>query len=336
MLAMRDLNIGLGYSDVKEIAHDVAAAAARAEFDKLNQHAITLANLRASEFLDNLLLEARKNPPQLLTGLQDVGAQAAIMEAQGAYAKTGDCDLADLLIKLIIDRLGATKRNSKQVTLDTAIEVAHRLSPEHIAVITALFLLKQICFPDAACLADIARSMTEALSPFRDDLIKVAKSDFDYLTGVGCLTGGNIGTITPGGAAMLNHPGLFSQEFSTESTPESALLIGTPLAQPHPDKEGWYRIPAGTRIEIQELIRIHGLEHLAATVETVLTSRLPSGYQANQMLKESDTELGGILTSLSQFGFDSYINTPIGTAIAYCNVRRVDECESGSPIGDFI
>ena len=94
------INTGLSYSDVREVALDVF----RANFFELSGIAKDTARARAEQVTEEFLSKLEKENPNGLGKANDPDFQYALFTVQREYARTGDKDLGDLLVDLLVDR----------------------------------------------------------------------------------------------------------------------------------------------------------------------------------------------------------------------------------------
>lgn len=94
---------GISYAEAKEIALDVF----KANFIQLKQEAAEIAKTRAEEITDVFLEKLNSRNPDAIRNFNEPALQDALFTAQKEYAKTGDKDLGDLLVDILVDRAGA-------------------------------------------------------------------------------------------------------------------------------------------------------------------------------------------------------------------------------------
>ncbi|WP_337819385.1 LPO_1073/Vpar_1526 family protein [Streptomyces werraensis] len=315
------IHLGLGYRDVKEISHDTAMEVFEKNFHNLSQLAYSVARGRAEEFTSNLIEVVQQRTPNALETFQDPGTQAALFSAQSGYAKTGDADLGEVLIELLMTRISASVRDTSQLASAYAVTVAENLSSHHFAILTCSFILKQLSYRDVRSTDSLARQMLETIDPFVDDLNDANSVDLDYLTGLGCMIATS-STMSPGRYTGLNYPGLFTVGFSSLQK-DTNRLIGTPLVRPFGPESDRYKIAALTKSELMELVDrvvMHDMRDLALQT---LQDGIMHEREIERILCQEQEALAPIFARCSDLGINSYINTAIGTAIAHANMRRV-------------
>ncbi|WP_150112878.1 LPO_1073/Vpar_1526 family protein [Streptomyces violaceusniger] len=319
---MGDINFGIGYSDAKEIAKDAAMEVFEKNFELLAQDAHELARIRAEE-LTNVFLEAvqEKSLP-VLAAMRDPGVQSSLLTAQSGYAKTGDPDLGDVLVELLVDRIHLNdRRNTAQLALKKSLEVAENLSKELFALLSFNMMVKEVSFGELSSVEEVADSLARAIHPFASDLTAVHPSDLDYLAGLGCLIHA-AGTLPPGQSMGMNYPGLFSRGFTEKELMHADHLISSPLVRLINSNEGRYQIDAGTKMGLQALIDTHEAQDLADAALHALTTTRLQDHEIEEMLISSSPELEEPIRRGKELGLAGYLNTAIGTAIGHANARR--------------
>ncbi|MFJ8553805.1 LPO_1073/Vpar_1526 family protein [Streptomyces sp. NPDC093676] len=330
-----DVRVGLGYRDVQEVAKDVAMEVFKDNFIKLSQEAYATAMSRADEFIDNLLEELVKRDSVILKNLEDPGVQAAVLDAQSGYAKTGDPELGELLVGLLADRIRQDARDVSQLSLNAALEISQNLCTRHFSILSCNFFLKYVAFSSVRTERDIADQLVGALEPFEEDFFSAKQSDLNYLCGAGCLIMG-AGTMAPGRYMGMNYPGLFSEGFTLEDFPPGRILLGTPLVVSHPEVDGRYKVAAITTAELESLIVVHQLQEVGDTARTALTLRLPSEERILEKVVSCRPEMRPFFSKWQDLALSSYLNTAAGIAIGHANVRRVTGGEFNTPIDNWM
>ncbi|MGI6619122.1 MAG: LPO_1073/Vpar_1526 family protein [Bacillota bacterium] len=96
----KEIKIGITYSEARQIAQDVFEA----DFYRLSEQAMKEAKARASAFAEQFLSELQKRAPYALSSMLDPDMQFAFHTSQKEYARTGDKDLGQLLVDILVDR----------------------------------------------------------------------------------------------------------------------------------------------------------------------------------------------------------------------------------------
>ncbi|MET8896894.1 LPO_1073/Vpar_1526 family protein [Streptomyces albogriseolus] len=333
-LQAENINFGLDYRDVKEISRDTAMEVFEKNFHKLSQKAYSEARDRAEEFTSNLIEEIQQRAPHALERFQDPGTQAALFSAQSGYAKTGDADLGEVLIELVMTRISSNVRDTSQLASGYAVTIAENLSSHHFAIVSCAFALKQLAYGGIKSADSLARQMLDTVAPFVRDLDSAESVDLDYLTGLGCMISTS-STLSPGRASGLNYPGLFTKGFSSNEMPDAARLVKTPLVRPFGPESDRYKINAITTAELRELIERTVLHDMGDLALQTLRNSVMHERDIERILCQEQEGLTAIFARCSTLGIYSHINTAIGTAIAHANMRRVHQ-DFSLPLASFL
>lgn len=132
------INQGITYADVREIVLDVF----RFNFIQLSQQAMDIAKARAEEITDKFLKQLERQHNEGITNAQDPDFQYALFTVQKEYARTGDENLGDLLVDLLVDRTKHDKRTILQIVLNESLSVAPKLTNDQIAALSIIFLVR--------------------------------------------------------------------------------------------------------------------------------------------------------------------------------------------------
>ncbi len=152
----RDVSIGISYSDAKLIAEDVF----NANFYKLAGVAQETARKRADELLNNFLKGVSQQRPEALEGMSDPDLQFAVFTAQREYARSGDKELGDVLVDILIDRAGQSERSLLQIVLNESLTIAPKLTAEQFDVLSLIFLLRYTRKTDITDLPGFAQHLS--------------------------------------------------------------------------------------------------------------------------------------------------------------------------------
>ncbi|WP_262250451.1 LPO_1073/Vpar_1526 family protein [Parapedobacter soli] len=128
---------GISYADAKEIALDVFSS----NFIQLKNEAAEIAKQRAEEITEALLEKLIERAPDAIEEFKQPGMQDSLFTAQKEYAKSGDKELGDLLVDILVDRANSPERNMMQIILDEALKIAPKLTIEQLDTLTLSFIL---------------------------------------------------------------------------------------------------------------------------------------------------------------------------------------------------
>lgn len=190
-------NQGLSYADAKEIALDIFnkniiafSASAREIVDK-----------RINEFVNKLIIDLEHRTPDIINAFESPGIQFSLFNAQRDYARTGDPQVGELLIDLIIEKACQEKRNFDDIVIDESLQVVPRLNEIHMGMLALLYICTVPIsgFSSFVDLVDFYRQTYPTISDHLfEDKSKAAELDFtghlQHLIYTGCAYLGGMGS----------------------------------------------------------------------------------------------------------------------------------------------
>lgn len=202
---------GISYRDAKEIALDVF----KSNFIQLKNEAAEIAKQRAEEITENFLEKLNEKAPEAIQEFNQPGLQDALFTAQKEFAKSGDKELGDLLVDILVDRANSPVRNMVQIVLDEALKTAPRLTVQQMDTITLNFLLTQTVNTGIVNLDKFIRHMFEDIFPFVENTTKESSS-YNYIEYLGCghVRAGNYGQLENN--LLKKYKAMFQKGFSKE------------------------------------------------------------------------------------------------------------------------
>jgi hypothetical protein len=215
---------GLTYNDVKEIALDVFKQNA----EKLSQKAVIVFEQRASEITDIFLRELQKRNPDGLKKAEDPDFQVSLLTAQREYARSGDKELGDLLVDLLVDRSRSEQRDIMQIVLNESLAVAPKLTTEQLASLAVVFILSYTRRVDLTSHQLFQDYLKTTIIP-HVPLISKKNTCYQHLEFSGCGTTGLVGRELPD-IFKNSYPGLFTEGFNEEGMKQQIPeMIGSSL-----------------------------------------------------------------------------------------------------------
>ncbi|MGI8638395.1 MAG: LPO_1073/Vpar_1526 family protein [Pyrinomonadaceae bacterium] len=310
---------GLSYRDAKEIALDVF----RENFTSLSEQARNIAKERAEELVDSFLNEVKEKNPDLLNTVQEPSMQLALYSAQKSYVKTGDKDVADLLVDILVDRAEQTERNLKQIVLDESLEVVPKLTNEQLDILTIVFVIKYSINNGLVNLETLKEYLETCIKPFTDGLTK-ENSAYQHLEYCNCGTVSVLGNSIEA-IFLANYKGVFCKGIVTE---ECLKEYGNILRFPHLLTSCLHdrtklQINAINDDVLKEQISRYGLSEEESQK---LTSLFASNVMNESEVKEYLSKQGDFMVNLLDVWQNSSMRvmtiTSVGIAIAQANYKR--------------
>ena len=211
------INQGITYQDAKNIAIDVF----KSNYLELSAKAADTARKRAEELVDDFLTEVKERNPASLNSMEDPGMQYAIFTAQKEYAKTGDKDLSDMLVDILVDRAAQQERNLKQIVLDESLSIVPKLTLSQLDTLTIIFILKYSRNHNVGNLVQLKKYLEDYIAPFTQ-LLSKENSLYQHLEFAGC------GSISLGSSQiestlLMTYKGLFCKGFTKEQIENTTI-----------------------------------------------------------------------------------------------------------------
>ena len=173
--------IGISYADAKNIAEDVF----KNNFYKVSEIAANEVGKRLEYIINEIIKRFREYNPEGIVKFKEPGFQVALYEVQKAYAKTGDINLADMLVDMLIERSKHDERSYLQIVMDEAITVIPKLTTEHLNIMTNIFILWTLKNDNISTYKGFIKFIKSIIEPF---LFDNRRSYFSYLVYLGCIT----------------------------------------------------------------------------------------------------------------------------------------------------
>lgn len=176
-----NLIIGITEQRAKEIAIEIY----KDNFIKLSSEAHEVAINRVEELVDDFLIKMHERNPQNLDSLKDPGMQASLYTAQKEYAKTGDKNLEETLVEMLVDRASLKNRDLKQIVLDESISTVSKLTSQQLDILTLVFILTRTQNHTLNNLISLDKYVKSTILPFVASITK-EKSSYEHLVYSGC------------------------------------------------------------------------------------------------------------------------------------------------------
>ena len=311
---------GITYSDAKEIALDVF----NSNFIRLKSEAAQVASERAEEITEKIVKQIAETSPKSLDEFNNPAMQDALFQTQKEYAKSGDQDLGDLLVDILIDRANTQQRNMLQLVLDESLIIAPKLTVEHFDILTLNFLLTQTVNNNIINLPSFNDYINSYLIPFITNLTS-ERTYYNHIEYLGC------GHIRVGDYGQLEnnlkrrYQAIFSKGFSKE---EFETEVG------EFDTYGKLTIPClhdATKLQIstineEVLIQKMNEDKIEQAIQNKLKAFFNKTTMNNQEVKDYIISINGEMEKIFTLWQDSIFKklelSSVGVAIAHANYRR--------------
>jgi len=122
------INLGVSTADVLQISSDVA---------------IKIFDERIAEINDIIFTKLQKDNPSGLAELENPDFYYGLSIVQSEYARSGDKDLGDLLVNLLVERSKQKERDILQIVLNEALKTVPKLTQDQLATLSVVFLFRK-------------------------------------------------------------------------------------------------------------------------------------------------------------------------------------------------
>jgi hypothetical protein len=318
--AGRDVVIIQG-SSLEEV-RDFVAEAIHANALEMRQVAREVVEQRIATFSD-LLIERAKTDPELVNATADPDMQHALIDAGLGFARSGDEDMAGILVDLLADRSKETSRSLLAVVINDALTIAPRLTDAEIAILTIYWRLahtmnRGIGTLDA--LANFVRTDIVPLVPF----IPSGDASYLHLQSVGCA----VVQVTSLSYALLwteTYAGLFTLGFTEDEIPSN---LREPLGQsnlliPNLRNPSRLQIKALNEQTLRDMIKGTAAEPFVNEIVNLMKSAPIPYDEMLDLLDQIDPVMRDLATLWVTTPLQNLRLSAVGTAIAHANWRHV-------------
>ncbi|MDQ6469482.1 hypothetical protein RB619_02420 [Flavobacterium sp. LHD-80] len=202
------INNGINYSDAREIALDVF----KSNFLELSQSASLIAKQRAEELVDEFLKRIMEKDPEKINKIQDPDIQYAIFTAQKEYARSGEKNLEEMLIDILLRRVDENSQSLKKIVLNESLEILPKLTNEQLDILTIVFLINETHNYDIVDRLTFKNYLENYFCPFIDQLTK-NNSVYKHLEYTGCCGSFGIPDDNFSNLLLNKYKGIFSNGF---------------------------------------------------------------------------------------------------------------------------
>lgn len=315
-----EIKFGLTYKDVKDIVMDVFES----NFQRLSQEAAQTAMVRAEELVDSFLSKLEIEAPDAIAETKNPDMQYALYTAQKEYARTGDRDLCDMLVNLLVERTKLSQRDLIQIVINESLNVAPKLTLDQLDVLSIVFLLKYTMNNGVTSLERLGLYIDKYLLPFINNL-SIKNSTYQHLEFASC---GNITVLETelNEIFLNNYAGLFNRGFTEEQIKD------------FPDKENYllirclhnsdkFQIDALNDEELERKISNSSLnQDEKQRIRTLFNAERMSKEEVKDYLLKLRPQIKVLFDVWESSSISRMTLTSVGIAIAHANIyRKINE-----------
>lgn len=312
--------VGVTYDDARQIALDVYKANAVELAAAAKQAAIA----RAEELTDRFLTELKDKNASAVSQAARPDFQIALLEAQKAYARTGDKDLATVLVDLLVNRTKQEPRSLRDIVLAESLHVVPRLTVAQINTISAIFLLRYTENRFVTTLGHLGQWFDTYIAPLVPSLSK-SESLYRHLVYSGAATQ-ELMSISLAGIFKAVYPGIFTKGFDITNMKD--------LADKYPNLQHMFQdasttgkkmLPSVTTGLLQQMLENAGVTE-KADVDRLMNaqkSEMLGDTEVIQKLIETRKGYETLADVVDNSSFRSMTLTSVGIAIGHANFQRL-------------
>lgn len=213
-------NTGLSYSEVRQVALDVF----RSNFYDLAGAARETAKVRGEQITEEILSKMQSENPEGLQEAINPDFQYSLFTVQREYARSGDKELGDLLVDLLVDRSKQKQRNILSIVLNESLVTAPKLTESQLAILAVIFLFKYTQNKGIGNHEELGAYLEGQVFPFASKL-PLTNASYQHLQFSGC---GAIGVLASPLEDILGktYQGLFTKGFEQNELQTREISIG--------------------------------------------------------------------------------------------------------------
>lgn len=311
---------GISYSDAKEIFNDLF----KSNFLQLKLEAADVAQQRAEEITNKFFNDLNAKSPQSIEEFKEPAMQDALFTAQKEYAKSGDSDLGDLLVDILVDRAQTNTRNMLQLVLDESLKIAPSLTVQQLDTLSLNFLLIRTRSTGITDFNGLAQMIKRDIEPFVDNLLS-DNNQYNYLEFHRCghVRTGNYGNLETNW--IKTYKGLFSKGISLEDI--GKILEGEnnfpSLIIPCLHNKTLFQLSVmDEEVLEQEMNKLNVPDELKPKYKKVFNQSTMNGNEVKELLIKTNPCMEKIFEIWSSSRFNKFELSSVGIAIAHANYRR--------------
>lgn len=318
--AQGDVNINQGITPEQMIT--IMDGVAQQMQRGVDQAAVIVEN-RLKQFEKSILSEfSRPNTEAKPEAFQDPDFQYALHEAQKGFARSGENELLDELVKLLSQRSVESGRTRKALILNEAIQTVGNLTQQELSVASVLFIFQYVQVQSAPGMGNLVARYKQWMAAFAGSF---PSDDFsiDYLSSMKCLNINPISSTTIWKILSERYGNIFTRGFTAS---DLAAVLGAAIladvdkvVQPiSGNPHGRLRFSPRNKAELEKAIDDQSITGQLRTDLLALwdSSTLPE-EEAKQFWIEHVPELATISDRWDQTAAKSSHLTGLGKAIAH-------------------
>lgn len=313
------INLGVTYAEAKDIALSVYNDNTLA----LSEEAAKLARERAEELTAQFLEKLRAENEEGIASAKDPDFQHVLFSAQKEYARTGDKELGDLLVDLLVDRTKNSERSLIQIVLNESLATVPKLTSDQLAVLSIILFFRDTTVSGIDSIKAFTGVLDRIIEPFSGSITKNPIC-YQHLDFAGCVSTSafstNIETLL-----QQRYGGLFSKGFSKEELQRreiTASQYSTLLIDCLHDSEKMQFFGISKKVVLDNLSHLGVEEQEVEKLTHLYDSTLMNNAEIKELLLELCPYMENVFDVWQGSSMKNVILTSVGKAIAHANTRN--------------
>lgn len=314
-----NLTCGITYSEARQIALDVF----NANCQTMMREAARISEIRANEIVDEFIKRLFEEHPELSYRLQEPSIQYSTFSVIKNYVKTGDVELKERLLKILMHRMEAKDRSMEQIVLDESIEILPKLTQDLINILSLVFSAIYVRH-DIKNLDTFNDFINNKLMVFYPD--RTSDAIYTHLQYTGCCTLLSEGaTYKPFPSIIKNrYSGLFSKGFSKELLEQSLSAnyeLISPIVTNCQQNMNLLQFNALNESVLNSVISKYNLRHLSNKIIQLYKQAEMSDEEIASYLCTTNSKMNAFMEEWkgNRSSLKSIALTSVGYAIAILN-----------------
>jgi len=311
---------GPSTTEVMRIAQEVF----NSNFYRLAHVAKETATARAEEITGLFLSKLQKENPEGLAQSNDPDFQSSLFTVQKHYARTGDKQLGDLLVDLLVDRTKHDQRDILQIVLNESLETAPKLTEQHLAVLAIAFLFKYTQNKGILNHDMFGQYLDHYASPFAPKIVKNLAC-YQHLEFSGC---GSMSVFTTSLASVLGqtYQGLFLKGSDAQEIATRGISIGQDprvftRCLNDPQKT---QVAALNKEALSQAFDVHSIgDDDRAKITALFDSQKMDDAQIKTKCIALRPYMAGVFDAWENSALAQFTLTSVGIAIGHANIKRL-------------
>ncbi|WP_324310651.1 LPO_1073/Vpar_1526 family protein [Geobacter sulfurreducens] len=314
------INVGVTASEVMEIASNVS----KAVFYELTGTAKETASIRVEEITEQVIKKLEMDYPAGLQKAIDPDFQYALFTVQKEYARSGDKDLGDLLVDLLVDRSKQEQRDILQIVLNESLATAPKLTDSHLAALAVIFLFKYTQNFGVGNHQLFGEFLDKHILPFVSKLTK-NQAGYQHLEFTGC------GSIGFGGQSLESilgtvYQGQFLKGFDKSEISNRPISVGFDprFFIPCLNDPLKIQVRANSKENLEKFIEDQGVssEDKARILELFDLGKM-SESEIKEKIITIRPYMADVIETWTNSAMQSFTLTSVGMAIGHANIKRL-------------